>query len=192
MNLDIVMDQYPMYRNVDVAVARAFIAVVETGSVTLAARQLNLTQGAISQRLRRLEELADHPLFLRAGRRIAPTPEGQRLAPNVKQFLTANEQLIAALRQPAFEGEVKFGVPYDIIGSYAPQILRRFSEAFPSIRISLVCKDTVVLQRDLKSGALDLALTTELGCGKEGETLRSDRLVWAGARAGVAHARDPL
>lgn len=181
-----------MNRNVDVAVARAFLAVVETGSVTLAARQLNLTQGAISQQLRRLEELADHPLFLRAGRRIAPTPEGKRLAPNVKQFLAANEQLIAALRQPAFAGEVRFGAPYDIIGSYAPQILRRFSQAFPSIRVSLICRDTVVLQKDLKAGALDLALTTELGCGSEGETLRSDRLVWAGARAGDAHTRDPL
>ena len=181
-----------MNRNVDVAVARAFLAVVETGSVTLAARQLNLTQGAISQQLRRLEELADHPLFLRAGRRIVPTPEGNRLAPNVRQFLAANEQLVAALRQPAFEGEVRFGAPYDIIGSYAPQILRRFGQAFPSIRVSLICKDTVVLQRDLKSGALDLALTTELGCGKEGETLRSDRLVWTGARAGDAHTRDPL
>ena len=181
-----------MNRNVDVAVARAFLAVVETGSVTLAARQLNLTQGAISQQLRRLEEMADHLLFLRAGRRIAPTPEGKRLAPNVKQFLAANEQLIAALRQPAFAGEVKFGVPYDIIGSYAPQILRRFSQAFPSIRISLVCKDTVVLRRDLKTGALDLALTTELGCHDDGETLRSDRLVWTGARGGDAHTRDPL
>jgi DNA-binding transcriptional LysR family regulator len=181
-----------MNRNIDVAVARAFLAVVETGSVTLAARQLNLTQGAISQQLRRLEELADHPLFLRAGRRIVPTPEGKRLTPSVKQFLAANEQLVTALRQPAFAGEVRFGVPYDIIGSHAPQILRRFSQAFPSIRVSLVCKDTVVLQRELKSGALDLALTTELGCGHDGETLRSDRLVWAGARGGDAHARDPL
>ncbi len=118
-----------MSRNIDVAVARAFLAVVETGSVTLAARQLNLTQGAISQQLRRLEELADHPLFVRAGRSIVPTPEAQRLVPAVTQFLAANDQLIAALRQPAFEGEVRFGAPYDIIGSYAPPILRRFSQA---------------------------------------------------------------
>ena len=44
-----------MVRNVDVSVARAFLAVVETGSVTLAARQLNLTQGAISQQIIRLK-----------------------------------------------------------------------------------------------------------------------------------------
>src|SRR5262249_48299521 len=151
---------------------RAFLTVVETGSVTLAARQLSLTQGAISQQLRRLEELADHPLFVRVGRRIAPTPEGNRLVPTVKQFLAANKQLFVALRQPAFEGEVRFGAPYDIIGSYAPPILRRFGRAYPSIRVALVCKDTVVLLQELKVGAIDLALTTELGCGKDGETLR--------------------
>src|SRR5262245_8743088 len=181
-----------MNRNIDVAVARAFLAVVETGSVTLAARQLNLTQGAISQQLRRLEELADHHLFVRAGRRIVPTPEGRRLVTNVSQFLAANEQLIAALRQPAFEGEVRFGAPYDIIGSYAPPILRRFSRAFPSIRVTLICKDTVVLLQELKAGTIDLALTTELGCGRGGETLHSDRLVWTGGRGGEAYARDPL
>lgn len=181
-----------MNRNVDVAVARAFLAVVETGSVTLAAKQLHLTQGAISQQLRRLEEMSDQPLFLRAGRGILPTPEGSRLVPAIKQFLSANEQLVAALRQPAFEGEVRFGVPYDIIGSYVPPILRRFGQAFPNNRVSIICKDTTVLLEELKSGSLDLALTTQLACGKGGETLRSDRLVWAGARGGIAHARDPL
>src|SRR5262249_59182491 len=101
-------------------------------------------------------------------------------------------ELIAALRQPAFMGEVRFGAPYDIIGSYAPAILRRFNQALPSIRVTLVCKDTVVLLQGLKAGAIDLALTTELGCGKGGETLRTDRLVWTGARGGDAHTRDPL
>jgi DNA-binding transcriptional LysR family regulator len=182
----------PMSRNIDVAVARAFLAVVEGGSVTLAARQLHLTQGAVSQQLRRLEALADHPLFKRAGRRIVPTPEGQRLVPAVSQLLAANDQLIAALRQPAFTGEVRFGVPYDIIGSTAPPILRRFGQTSPSVRVTMVCKDTVVLLEELKAGAIDVALTTELGCGKGGETLRSDRLVWAGARGGDAHARNPL
>lgn len=182
----------PMNWNVDVAVARAFLAVVESGSVTLAAQQLSLTQGAISQQLRRLEELSDYPLFTRSGRHIRPTPEGSRLVPAIRHFLAANEQLVATLRQPAFSGEVRFGVPYDIIGSYAPSILRRFSQAFPMIRVSLVCSDTVVLLRELRKGSIDLALTTELGCSKGGETLRSDRLVWVGARAGDAHNRDPL
>ncbi|MGE0765622.1 MAG: LysR family transcriptional regulator [Hyphomicrobiaceae bacterium] len=176
----------------DVAVARAFLAVVESGSVTLAARQLNLTQGAISQQLRRLEELSERPIFMRSGRRIVLTAEGQRLIPVVTHFVASNEQVIAALRQPPFEGEVRFGVPYDIIGSYAPPILRRFNQAFPSIRVTITCEDTVVLLQKLKTGELDLALTTEIRSGKGGETLRSDRLMWAGAHGGSAHTRDPL
>jgi len=181
-----------MIRNIDVAVARAFLAVVETGSVTLAARQLNLTQGAISQQIRRLEELSTARLFHRDGRGIAPTPEGQRLVPAAKQFLAANDQLLASLSQPVFEGEVRFGAPYDIMGSYAPPILRRFSTAFPSIRVRLVCLDTLLLLAELRAGEIDVALTTEIGCGRGGDTLRSDRLVWTGARGGTAHAKDPL
>lgn len=181
-----------MLRNIDVAAARAFMSVVETGRVTLAARQLNLTQGAISQQIRRLEELSVDRLFMRAGRNVALTPQGQRMIPAVKQFLAANDQLLAALRQIECHGEVRFGAPYDIIGSYAPTILRRFSSAFPGVRVTLVCRDSLVLLDDLKSGRVDLALTTELGCRAGGETLRSDRLVWVGAPGGHAHTKEPL
>ena len=181
-----------MIRNVDVAVARAFLAVVETGSVTLAARELNLTQGAISQQIKRLEDLSESALFQRAGRRMTLTAEGERVIASARNLVAANDSLLAALREPVFAGEVRFGAPYDIMGSYTPGILRRFSAAFPNIRVTLVCEDTIVLLDQLKSGALDVALTTELGCGKGGETLRSDRLVWTGARNGSAYTKNPV
>lgn len=181
-----------MIRNIDVAVARAFLAVVETGSVTRAARQLNLTQGAISQQIRRLEDLSESALFQRTRRRMTLTPEGERLIPTARNLIAANDSMLAALREPVFTGEVRFGAPYDIMGSYTPGILRRFSAAYPNIRITLVCEDTIVLLDKLKAGTIDVALTTELGCGKGGETLRSDRLVWTGARNGHAYAKDPV
>jgi DNA-binding transcriptional LysR family regulator len=181
-----------VHRDVDVAIVRAFLTVVETGSVTQAARQLNLSQGAISQQVRRLEELSATRLFLRVGRRVVLSPEGQQLLGAATHFVASNDQLWAALHLPSVQGEVRFGAPYDIIGSYAPPILRRFSSAFPTVRVTLVCEDSVVLLSNLRSGLIDVALTTELGCGKGGETLRSDRLVWVGARGGDAHMRDPL
>lgn len=73
-----------------------------------------------------------------------------------------------------------------------PADLTPLQYAFPSIRVTLNCQDTVVLLEKLKSGQIVLALTTELGCGKGGDTLRSERLVWAGAREGDAHTKDPL
>lgn len=179
-------------RNIDVATVRAFLTVVDVGSVTKAARLLNLSQGAISQQLRRLEELSEAPLFRRDGRRLALAPKGQAVLAAARHYVGANDALAAALHAPAFQGEVKFGAPYDIIGSWTPPILRRFSKAHPSIRVTIVCRDSVLLKPAVRAGEIDLALTTEIGCDKGGETLRRDRLVWAGAKGGDAHAKDPL
>jgi DNA-binding transcriptional LysR family regulator len=182
----------PMLRDVDTGIVRAFLTVAETGSVTHTARRLNRSQGAISQQIKRLEQLSDKPLFARAGQRMTLTPEGENLMDAASQFIAANDRIWAVLSQPAIHGEVRFGAPYDIIGSYAPAILRRFASAFPSIRVTLVCQDSALLLTELKRGSIDLALTTELGCGAGGKTLRRDQLVWVGARGGNAHGRTPL
>ena len=67
--------------------------------------------------------------------------EGQVV--QVQRVGFGEDKLLAALRQPVFEGAVRFGAPYDIIGSYAPAILRRFSKTFPSIRVTLICHGDV-------------------------------------------------
>ena len=60
------------------------------------------------------------------------------------------------------------------------------------MRVSLVCEDSKVVREQLRSGGVDLALTTETECGRQGETLRTDRLVWVGVPDGDAHLKDPL
>src|ERR671912_642001 len=75
---------------------------------------------------------------------------------------------------------------------FVPPILRRFAKAQPRVRVSLVCEDSSVVRNELRSGGVDLALTTETDCGRHGETLRTDRLVWVGVLGGEAHLRDPL
>ncbi len=66
-------------RNIDVALARAFVATAETGGMTAAGRLLNLTQGAVSQQIKRLEVLLQKELFDREHRQLTLTPEGERL-----------------------------------------------------------------------------------------------------------------
>ena len=138
-------------------------------ALTRAARLLNLSQGAISQQIRRLEDLAGKHLFVRSGRRMTLSAEGRDLLAPGTQLVSCNDHLWGSLRQPAFQGEVRFGAPYDIMGSYTPPILRRFNDAFPTTRVTLVCQDSVLLLAELKAGNIDLALTTELGCRKGGE-----------------------
>jgi DNA-binding transcriptional LysR family regulator len=171
---------------------RAFLSVVDSGSVTQAAAALALSQAAVSQQLKRLEEALDCILFERQGRALVLAPAGERLLAQARRLVALNDEVWSAMRTPAFEGEVRLGVPYDIIASVVPPIVRRFSRAQPRVRVSLVCEDSQVVREQLRRGAVDLALTTETEYGRHGETLRTDRLVWVGVRGGDAHHKDPL
>jgi DNA-binding transcriptional LysR family regulator len=181
-----------MIKNLDMALLRAFLAVVDSGGVTRAATVLALSQAAVSQQIRRLEEGLDCRLFERAGRRLVLTPVGERLIAQARRLLALNDEVCSAMRTPSFAGELRLGVPYDIIASIVPPILRRFAKAQPRVRVSLVCEDSKVVREQLRAGGVDLALTTETECGRHGETLRTDRLVWVGVPGGDAHLRDPL
>jgi DNA-binding transcriptional LysR family regulator len=171
---------------------RTFLAVVDSGGVTSAASVLHMSQAAASQQIKRLEETFDARLFERQGRRLVLAPAGERLEAEARRLVAQNDELLAAMRAAPFEGEVRFGVPYDIIGSFVPAILRRFAKSQPKVQVSLVCEDSKIVLKQLRSGGVDLALTTETECGRHGETLRTDRLVWVGAPGGDAYAKTPL
>ncbi|HZP98123.1 MAG TPA: LysR family transcriptional regulator [Reyranella sp.] len=171
---------------------RTFLSVVDRGGVTQAASALHMSQAAASQQIKRLEEMLECRLFERQGRGLALAPAGERLEAQARRLVAASEELLASMRTAQFEGEVRFGVPYDIIASFVPSILRRFARAQPRVRVSLVCEDSKIVRRHLASGEVDLALTTETECGRHGETLRTDRLVWVGVPGGDAHLKDPL
>ena len=68
-----------MARNLDTALLRAFVAVAETGGMTSAGQVLNLTQAAVSQQIKRLEESFDARLFERDRRGLVLTTRGERL-----------------------------------------------------------------------------------------------------------------
>jgi DNA-binding transcriptional LysR family regulator len=181
-----------MRRDIDVSLLRAFVAVVETGSVTGAAQILNLTQAAVSQQLKRLEELFDTELFERHHKRLALKPNGERLIGHAQRLIALNEEVWGAMSRPAYAGEVRLGVPHDIVGPYLPPILKRFDQAWPRVRVALKCTTTPQLLESLRQGGIDLTLTTEQRCGRGGQMLLEDDLVWAGAFNGMAHRRDPL
>jgi DNA-binding transcriptional LysR family regulator len=181
-----------MNKDIDTTLLRAFVAVVDSGGVTRAAASLGVSQAAASQQVKRLEEALACRLFERAGRRLVLAPAGERLLAQARRLLALNDELWSAMRTPSFEGEVRLGVPYDIIANVVPPILRRFAKAQPRVRVSLVCEDSKIVRERLRSGGVDLALTTETECGRHGETLRTDRLVWVAVPGGDAHLRDPL
>ena len=118
------------------------------------------------------------------------TPSGERLLVYARRMIALDAEMWGAMTAAPFEGEIKLGVPYDIVGAFMPPILRSFADRWPKVRVTLVCKTTRALRAELAAGEIDLTLTTEPDPADE--VMLADPLVWVGAIGGAAHHRDPL
>jgi len=181
-----------MPRDIDISLLRAFIAVVETGSITGAARLLNRTQAAVSQQIKRLEQQFGVELFCREHKRVVLGADGERLLAQAQKILALNDETWGLMTTPGYRGEVCLGVPMDLISRYTPPILRRFNSAWPHVRVSLQAGNSHELLEQLDAGAIDLTLTTDFEPQRACEILRRDRLVWVGTSDGTAHTKRPL
>lgn len=179
-------------RNLDTALLRAFVAVAETGGMTSAGNVLHLTQAAVSQQIKRLEDALGCELIRRDRRGLGLTDAGERLFGRAKRMLALNDEIWGEMTRSTFAGEVKLGVPYDLVAFYLPPVLRRFSRAHPQVEITLVCRTSITLAAAVAAGELDLAVVEAARLDPDAELLATDRLVWVGAKGGEAHRRRPL
>jgi len=171
---------------------RAFVAVSETAGMTAAANVLHLTQAAVSQQIKRLEESLGARLFERDRSGLRLTDAGERLFGRAKRLLALNDEIWAEMTAEHFTGEVRLGIPYDLVGIYLPPLLKSFAQSHPNVEITLVCRSSPELVAAIEAGEVDLAVVEELSCGPAGENLATERLVWVGARGGDAHLKRPL
>jgi DNA-binding transcriptional LysR family regulator len=181
-----------MARNLDLASLRSFVTVADVGGVTRAAGYLNLTQSAVSMQIKRLEEALGMSLFLRAARKLALSPEGEQLLSYGRRMLALNDEALSMLSATCCEGEIRLGVPHDVVYPVIPGILRRMAQAFPRVRINLVSSFTLLMKQDYARGAFDVMITTEETPDPAAEVLSSRGLVWVGAPEGNAWQRRPL
>jgi len=179
-------------RNIDIGVLRAFVAVAETGRMTAAAKVVNVTQSAVSQKIKRLEDLFDLRLFERRADSLQLTVEGERLISRAYRLIALNDEVVSEMRGSDFSGEVRLGVPHDVVATMMPPILRAFRRDYPNVLVTLVSDTSQALRAMMRDKAIDLALMTEPHRGGDRQFLMVDHLVWAGAKGGDASQRRPL
>jgi DNA-binding transcriptional LysR family regulator len=179
-------------RDIDVGLLRTFVAVAETRRMTTAARVVNVSQGAVSQQIKRLEALLSVTLFARMADAARLTSDGEKLMPMAHRMIALNDEVTEHMAAVDFAGEVKLGVPHDVVGRLMPPILRAFGREHPGVLITLVSERTAVLRKMLRDRSIDLALMTEAERAERGQHLMTDRLVWVGAKGGEAATQRPL
>src|SRR6266700_3684867 len=134
---------------IDVDQLRTFIAIVETGSFTKAAEVVHKTQSAVSMQMKRLEERLGKAIFARDGRASRLTEDGERLLDYARRIVKLNAETIAAFSDE-LTGRVRLGVPDDYADRYLPEIMARFSRAYPGVELTVICEETICLLERIK------------------------------------------
>ena len=179
-------------RNLDISALRSFVAVADLGGMTRAAGKLNLTQSAVSMQVKRLESVFEVSLVERVGRGVALTSEGQQLLGYCRQILRLNDEAWQRLTHEAFEGQVTFGVPEDLVFPIVPSIMREFAAAFPRASVRLLSSQTRTLKEKLAEGSVDIILTTEPFESGKGECLHKSPLKWFTAAGSDIYINRPI
>jgi DNA-binding transcriptional LysR family regulator len=143
---------------------RALAAVAETGSFTLAAETLQLTQPAISHLIKRMEEEIGQPLVVR-GRRIQLTSAGQLMVETAVRALRLIDESVDACRSQSQlrEGRVVLAVGHLTAGALLPPMLGRFSQKHPTLATTLLDSTAEQMISRLLSQEADLGFGSDIG-----------------------------
>ncbi|MBB5407640.1 MULTISPECIES: LysR substrate-binding domain-containing protein [unclassified Paraburkholderia] len=180
-----------MSRNLDLDLIRTFVAVADSGSMTVAANLLHMTQGAVSQQVKRLEDVLDCLLFVRKTRRLELSHQGEQFLVKARKLLRLNDEIWADMTGQPLRGALRVGVPYDLVTRLAPA-MKAFADAHPHVEISLVCAASPELSEAVNSGRVDVSLVEYVASEAEGEVVCIEPLVWVKGRGSDAWQKRPL
>ncbi len=146
----------------DTNTLQAFLAVAETGSFSLAAERLFLTQPAVSKRIAALEEDLAVRLFERLGRRVLLTEAGNTLLPRARSIVRQMEESRRLIADLAAEvsGVLQVATSHHVGLHRLPGILREYSLNYPRVDLDLHFMDSEQGCAAVASGNLELAVVT--------------------------------
>ena len=162
----------------DPRLLRSFAAIVDTGSFTLAAQRLAMTQSTISQQLARLEEGLDVVLVDRAARPIKATPAGERLLGYARRILALQEEAQAALGDPAGTAPIRIGVPEDIVSSEMAGVFHDFTRRHREVHLDVTAGLSRDLTRSYRAGEFDILIAKEPAAAPDCRATFPEALAW--------------
>ncbi len=149
---------------------RHFLEVGETGSITAAARNLHLTQPALSRQIKALEEELDAALLERGAHSVTLTPAGEILIFEGKKLIKIADALVEKVRAGANAEHLRVGYSPSLAGEFLAVAVGRFTQIHPKARISLADCSSSEMRTGLTEGKLDLIVGTP--CANPNEAVR--------------------
>ncbi len=129
-------------------------------------------------------------MFARDGRASKLTEDGQRLLDYARRIVKLNVETMAAFSDEALSGRVRLGVPDDYADRYLPEIMARFSRAYPGVELTVLCEPSVDLLERIDANEVDLAIVTNCESKRAAETFRRERLLWVTSNRHPTHLEE--
>ena len=136
--------------------------VAKCGSISLAAKEMSITQPAVSQSVKLLEDALQTKLFTRTSKGVTMTPEGELLysyvAKGYEQIELGEKKLIQM--QNLELGEVRIGASDMTLQFYLLPFLEKFHDQYPGIKVSVTNGPTPETLRNLVDGRIDFGIVS--------------------------------
>lgn len=142
-----------------ITLLRTLIAVSETGSFSMAAARVHVSQAAVGQQMKRLEDSLGVPLFDRDRKTPRLNPLGQSLVPKARDVVAAYDGMLDEVTGDAqLIGEMTLGAVPSTLRGLVPRAVKQLVAAYPALRIRVVPGLSDDLVEQVERGALDVAL----------------------------------
>lgn len=146
--------------SITVRQARYFVAAADFGQISLAAKELNVSQSAVTTAIKQLEDLLGVVLFQRVSSGVQLTAEGSRFLQHANNIINAVNQ---AVHSPlavdnGIAGNVKIGITYTVAGYFLPKYHARFTRLHPDVEVQLYELPRNAIEHRLVEGELDIAV----------------------------------
>lgn len=142
----------------ETAFLETFLLIADTGSMSEAARRLDVTPAAVAQQVRVLERELGTRLLARTGRTVQPTEAGLRLVERSRPLMRDLSGLKAAVNEEQATGELRIGAINSALHSLLPQTLAGFVKGQPQVRIFIKSGHSNELYDAVRVGEIDAAV----------------------------------
>ena len=174
----------------DVDAVEVFVRIAELKSFTRAAEALGTTQGAISVKLKRLEERIGAKLIERTPRQVRLSAQGAVFLDRARDFLAAHEAAVAALS--ATTRHFVVGIASHVAGPELPLLLSQLHAHDPGLRIEVRLDSSRNLLDAFERGEIDAAIVRREDDRRDGEVLAPEHFGWFAAPGFEHRDGDPL
>jgi DNA-binding transcriptional LysR family regulator len=160
----------------DVDAVQAFVTIAELQSFTRAAEALGATQGAISVKLKRLEDRLGHKLIERTPRLVRLSAQGALFLDSARDFLAAHDSAVAGLSSA--RRRFALGIAAHVAGPEVPILLGRLNAHGPGLTIEVRLDNSRNLLDAFDRGESDAAIIRREDDRRDGEVLGPEHFGW--------------